>query len=112
MKQETELNKAIAPIKPSLEAFKQEVEAMVAASPVPPLPYFQQLVEEAQRAARRRALLETLLFPVVALLYLAGVGLLLQKGYLVPLMIGYTGATFFLPFVLLLAQPEQKKEVE
>jgi len=112
MKNENELSQAIAPIKPSLDAYNREVEAMVTAAPVPPLPYFQQLVEEAQKTARRRAILETLLFPVVALLYLAGVGLLLQNGYLIPVMMGYAGVAFSLPFVILLAQPKQKKEVE
>ncbi|NLY90341.1 MAG: DUF5345 family protein [Firmicutes bacterium] len=106
MKNETEFDQAIVPIKPALDAFDQEVEAMMATSSVPPLSYFQELVEQTQKTARRRAILETLLFPVVALLYLAGLGLLLQNGYAIPLMIGYAGVALFLPFVIILAQPE------
>ncbi|HEY8392808.1 MAG TPA: DUF5345 family protein [Capillibacterium sp.] len=112
MKKEIDFEEAVIPIKPALDAFNREIENLVTATPVPPLSSFQALVKQARRTARRRLILETILFPAVALLYLTGMGFLLRHGYTVPLIIFYLGVSFFLPFVILFAQPEAQRRLE
>lgn len=112
MQTEKELNTALHQLKEPLDAFGQEVDEMVAMSPSPPLDYFQRLVTQTRHRTRRQLVLENLLFLLIAFCFLGGVGLLLQKGYLLPVMVGYTSIGLFLPFVILWPPIAQKREVD
>ncbi|NLC52719.1 MAG: DUF5345 family protein [Firmicutes bacterium] len=112
MQTERDFNTALHQLKEPLDAFGQEVNEMVAMSPTPPLDYFQRLVTQTRHRVRRRLVLENLLFLLVAFCFLGGVGIVLQKGYLFPIMIVYAGIGLFLPFLNLWSPIAQKREVD
>lgn len=111
MKKERELITAMNEVKGPLDTFGQEVDAVVATIPTPPLDYFHQLVAQTQHATRRQRVWESLLFLLIACFFLVGVGFLLAKGYLRSILIAYTSIALGLPFLILWSPIHQEREV-
>ncbi|HHT06308.1 MAG TPA: YxlC family protein [Hydrogenispora sp.] len=111
MEKERELINAMNELKEPLDTFSQETERMAAAIPTPPLDHFQKLISQTRHRTRRQLVIESLLFLLVAFCFLGGVGFLLQKGYLLPVIAGYASIGWILPFVILWAPIAEKREV-